>query len=192
MQTKISVPISSYFTHCTDQNLSKTIFTYDGHKRKAGRLTIDEGPLDFKNYFTIQVNYDIYGFKNFYASVSLLQLSVTNMAAREKAPPLRARSCPSLVNFADKYIFVIAGCNPDDYRDYFDNVDVYSIETDSWASAPALNTARMSHSSCMLQEMIYTFCGSSFKHGDLNSIERLNARDVTFGGEQGNDANLKW
>ena len=106
------------------------------------------------------------------------------MTVKEKARPLKPRSCPSLVNFADKFIFVIAGCNPFDHREYLDSVDVYSIKTDSWAVAPALNTPRMSHSSCVLKDTIYTFCGTNFDQGDLASIERLNVGDVSLDNNQ--------
>ena len=92
-----------------------------------------------------------------------------------------------MVNFKDKFIFLISGGNPIDYRECLNSVEVYSVETDTWASAPSLNTARMSHSSCVLKDTIYTFCGSSYTLGDMASIERMNARDFILG-KQGSAA----
>ena len=116
VQTNITIPIPRYFTNCTDANFSRTILTYETKTEKVGRTQISDGSeFDFKNFFTVQVKYDIYGFRNFYAEVCFIGLNGSNLTIREKTGPSIGRSCPSLVNYSDKFIFVIGGVNSEDY-----------------------------------------------------------------------------
>ena len=64
---------------------------------------------------------------------------------------------------------------------WFDTVDMYNISNDQWTKAPKLNQNRANHSSCVLQNQIYVFCGMTYqKDGAVeptNTIECLNAID---------------
>ena len=66
---------------------------------------------------------------------------------------------------------------------------MYSITTNVWSSAPILNEARNSHSSCVLDGKIFAFCGSSTqdKNRQLPSMEILDAQAVVNGIE-----NVEW
>ena len=88
-----------------------------------------------------------------------------------KSNPATSRKFPSLANYSDNYIFVIAGRNPDAYAQYA-SVDYYTIGIDTWSQAPPLNTARISHSSCVAGDTLCVFGGSG-NGGKLNSIEML-------------------
>ena len=65
------------------------------------------------------------------------------------------------------------------------SVDMYEISSNNWSPAPALNIARIGHSSCVLGDKIFTFCGrNSRKQIHHNSAEILDARAVV-NGDQG-------
>ena len=70
------------------------------------------------------------------------------MTLCERTPPRLARNCPSLCSFQDSFIFVIGGGSLEDYREFDDSVEIYSIESDTWITGPSLKTFRMHHSSC--------------------------------------------
>ena len=74
VQTKLQLSIPCLFTLCTELKLSQTVLTYDGSLAKPGRMTFDGSLIDFKKLFTVQVKYNLYGFKNFYAEVCLISL----------------------------------------------------------------------------------------------------------------------
>ena len=88
-----------------------------------------------------------------------------------KPTPPTPRMRLSLANFADKYIFVIAGANLDTYAKYA-SVDIYTIVTNTWSQAPPLNEARSDHSSCVAGDTICVFGGQG-NRGNLNSMEIL-------------------
>ena len=83
-----------------------------------------------------------------------------------------ARSCPSLVNYSDKYLFITGGRNSKFPYENYNSVDYYKISNNTWTKAPDLKIARESHSSCTLSDKIYVFCG--IVSGDcIDSIESL-------------------
>ena len=98
----------------------------------------------------------------------------------ERACPPTARLYPSLVNFADEVIFVSGGSTLKIYE-WYETVDRYSIKEDKWSTAPNLNHARNGHSSCVLGDTIFTFCGYNGDSDFLSSIESLNARALIDG-----------
>ena len=60
-------------------------------------------------------------------------------------------------------------------EEYFRSVEYYDIITNTWTTnCPEINTARFGHSSCSLDNYIYTFCGRNGT-GILNSIELIEA-----------------
>ena len=98
----------------------------------------------------------------------------------ERPTPPTRRRWPSLANYADQFIFVIAGYNPDTKVDY-DSTDLYNIETNVWqrGRAQPLNKARDSHSSCVAGHILCVFGG--YNGVPLNSIEFIDAKAVTRG-----------
>ena len=54
-------------------------------------------------------------------------------------------------------------------------MEYFDTETESFEIAPWLNMARSGHSSCMLGNTIYTFCGEN-EGGFLSSLERQKVR----------------
>ena len=76
------------------------------------------------------------------------------------AKPLRPRIGPSLVNFANKFLFVSGG-RIKHGEEESKSVDFYNIQKNTWSPAPAMNVARSSHSSCVLGEQIFAFCGAN-------------------------------
>ena len=86
-----------------------------------------------------------------------------------------------MVNFINKFIFVIGGSDPQIKILIYASVERYDINKNSWSSGPDLNIPRKSHSSCVLSDHIYTFCGCNkktlelHKYQYLSSIERLDA-----------------
>ena len=110
----------------------------------------------------MQVKYDLYGFHNLKAQVCLFRPRGAKMITEERAKPLVQRSSPNLVNFQDRYIFLIGGASSSasgDQIEFLASVHVYSPDCDSWFTAPDLNEARINHSSCVVKDAIYTFCG---------------------------------
>ena len=78
----------------------------------------------------------------------------------------------------DTYIFVIGGMG-------YDTVEMFSICSNSWLSAPSLNTDRYDHSSCALGDIVYTFGGHSIQKNQLlYSIESLNAKNFLASEEE--------
>ena len=56
-------------------------------------------------------------------------------------------------------------------RTFLSAVSFYSIARDSWKGGyPTLNTARYNSSACVLQAIVYVFCGAK-QGGYLNTIE---------------------
>ena len=96
----------------------------------------------------------------------------------EKATPPTRRDCPSMVHY-DGFLFLIGGY----YHNggYLKSVDTYSIGRNSWRSAPQLNQARYSHSSCVLGHSIYTFGGVKGVYTYYDSIESIDAQAVVRG-----------
>ena len=92
-----------------------------------------------------------------------------------------ARFWPSLANYADEFIFIIAGRNPISGAEY-DSVDMYTISTDTWKQAPSLNQARDCHSSCVAaRNIICVFGGFGNVCQMLNSLELIDAKAVVRG-----------
>jgi len=96
-----------------------------------------------------------------------------------KPTPPSPRELLSLANYADKFLFVIGGLNPEDYALYA-SVDMYTIASSSWSQAPPLNEARRMHSSCVAGDTVCVFGGYNGKDF-LNSIERIDAYKLTSG-----------
>ena len=107
------------------------------------------------------------------------------MSTHYRATPLIPRDYPSLANFADEYIFVIAGRKPRTYYCYT-SVDMYTIGTNTWSQAPPLNKPRTFHSSCVAGDTICVF-GGERNDVFLNSIEMLKL-DQLFS----NDLTTSW
>ena len=91
------------------------------------------------------------------------------------ASPLQVFDFPSLVNFADEFVFVIGGtvlnvcCT---------ETEKYCIRTGKWSMGPRLRETRMKNSSCRQGDMIYTFGGYkllSFKKGHLGRKSEHNS-----------------
>ena len=64
--------------------------------------------------------------------------------------PPKARNWPSMVVYAQSYIFVSGGANATKYQSYYNIVKVYSLAEDAWWEAPPLNVPRYGHTSCAL------------------------------------------
>ena len=96
------------------------------------------------------------------------------VTAHRKSSPLVSRNNPSLACYADEFIFVIGGLIPE--RPPLDKVEFYTIETDTWSSAPSLNKARTGHSSCVAGSTICVFGG--WNETLLNRIEFIDAEAV--------------
>ena len=68
-----------------------------------------------------------------------------------------------LVNFHDKFIFVVGGSIYDSQSSIktIRTTLVYYIEKDKWYEGPDLNEARHGHSCCTLGNMVYAFAGEA-------------------------------
>ena len=87
-----------------------------------------------------------------------------------KATPLIQRqSNPSLALFNGSHI-VVSGGTQQRHEYEISNVEIYSIKSDEWYTAPSMSCARSEHSSCCLGSYIYV--------ADNNGIERLNISAV--------------
>ena len=84
------------------------------------------------------------------------------------------RRYPSLLNFADRAIYLIAGSTLS--YPVLDSVDRYSLRTGKWSnSIPPLNAPRFGHASLVVgNAFIYVFCGSGSTQQPVEPIERLN------------------
>ena len=99
----------------------------------------------------MQVKYDLYGFVDRNPCIpSFYHISVADLIVNKCATPLRVRADTSLVNYANRLVFVIAGGDPNFHFEADALVDYYNTDTDSWTNAPDLNIARTKHSSCAL------------------------------------------
>ena len=93
------------------------------------------------------------------------------------AKPLQGRKHTSLVNFKNKFIFLIGGSSVQDSKITLDSVHKYDIENNSWSATSTLNHVRAQHASCTLNEFIYVFNGLDYRNF-VSSIERLNGEEA--------------
>ena len=118
-----------------------------------------------------------------------LTMGSSEIKATEKAKPLKPRGCPSLVNFADKYIFVSGGEDLSPgllTKEYFSSTEIYNVRRNKWRRAPRLNQPRANHSTRVAGDFLYTCCGSSGV-GKINSIEAFDAASFVRG-----VPNIRW
>ena len=73
------------------------------------------------------------------------------------AEPETSRYYPSLANYLDKYVLVIAGGQG--RNSFLRSVDMYNVESDEWKPAPEIAEAMSDHSSCSLYKWVYIFGG---------------------------------
>ena len=85
---------------------------------------------------------------------------------------LTSRNWPSLVHYKAN-IFVIGGWR-------LKSMDRFSIEGNTWSTAPPMNQERDRHSSCVLGDKIYSFGGED-SNGYLSSIEGIDCGAVVGG-----------
>ena len=94
------------------------------------------------------------------------------VTTHHKQTPPTPRVFPSLANYADEYIFVIAGKNVTT-KALYTSVDMYTIETDTWSQAPSLEVPRVNHSSCVAGDTLFIFGGRNNDYVKFNSIQML-------------------
>ena len=180
---------STIFRYYPRSSKFQTIVDYDGGEK-----------LNFRSLYCVQVHHDsLYGFLHRASPTRLVKYSnlrastsASEVSERECASPPQPRGFPSLVNFRDRFIFVSGGCSHLSLGQNFASVDLYDIELDSWVLreknfayndensgvVPCLNTARMNHSSCVLNHnWIYTFGGINGRDV-LDTFERLNVNQL--------------
>ena len=75
------------------------------------------------------------------------------------------------MNFKNEYLYLIGGGTV--ISEVSQDVERYTIKLGKWSSAPKLNKGRRAHSSCSLDDKIYTFGGWNYS-GIVQSIEILN------------------
>ena len=92
----------------------------------------------------------------------------------ELASPINVRSCPSLVNFRSKFLFISGGYDPTSNSEFYNSVDMYDHSKNTWSAAPSMNWARSSHSTCVVNgNSVYAFFGYTSQQGFLESVEKL-------------------
>ena len=89
-----------------------------------------------------------------------------------------SREYPSLCNFKNELIFAIGGQPLDNLTSNSiqretATVEYYSIALGIWVWGPNLNYARKNHSSAVLSDCIYVFCGQDLNQTMINNIEKL-------------------
>ena len=98
-----------------------------------------------------------------------------NLISTRKSPPPNKRGAPGRANFNDEFIFIGGGHDGDDND--MSSVDMYTIESDSWSSAPELNQARSGLSFCAQGDKLYAMFGYLYSQDiNVNMIEVLDAR----------------
>ena len=136
--------------------------------------------VDFRRMLTVQVGYDLYGYKKERAAIwrhySNFSLDPNNVVTVKKASPLTPRDSPTLTNYANRYVFVIGGQNLKNFETD-SSTEFYSCKDNKWRRAPALNQPRIFHSTCALGDMLYTFAGRVDKKKYHDTMERLNAKE---------------
>ena len=92
--------------------------------------------LDLQKMLTIQVGKNLFGFKHDTTPAEFVMwsdLQSTQPMSTLLSTPPTPREYPSLANYADSFIFVIAGTKPDTSDHYYASVDMYTIGTDTWS-----------------------------------------------------------
>ena len=166
----------SYFSYAYGSG--NTFISYNALTNQSQIHKYDS--LDFYGYYTIQVENDLYGFRNgkesnFVKYTDLDGKSSDRVRIVGRAKPLIARAGPSLANVAQICIFVSGGRDPSNKSETFTSCDVYNVLNDSWQSAPSMGTPRRNHGCCVVSHTIYAFCGYNRKDKYLATIERLDA-----------------
>ena len=93
--------------------MTDTIIKYDPKQKTVTRRTNKD--VNFHGCFAVQVKYDIFAIKLSEGPTRLTQysnLEGVKILISEKAAPPKLRKWSSVVNFADEFIFVIAGITP--------------------------------------------------------------------------------
>ena len=87
------------------------IFRYSDHSNIATKLPYES--LDLQYWYTIQVGPNLFGFKHYVTPAECVMWSGLGsnevMTTHPKSTPPTPRMRPSLANYADDYVFVIAG-----------------------------------------------------------------------------------
>ena len=139
---------------------------------------INDERLDFENVYTVQVYKDIYAFRYLTKDDSLvIKYAITasdDILITERTTFNPPKASPSLVTFRNQYIMVTGGINQKKF-DVYKSVEWYDIKTNQWSNVAPLNTPRSNHSSCVLKDIIYVFCGYNGTSGWLNTIEKIDA-----------------
>ena len=123
-----------YFTERGSCNFKTSIIEYNRKSKIATKSTHES--LDLQKWYTIQVGSNLFGFKTVVIPAEFIMWSGLGsnevVTTHPKPTPPLPRSEPSLANFADNYIFVIAGSNPKTGVDKA-SVDIYTIGKDTWS-----------------------------------------------------------
>ena len=98
-----------------------------------------------------------------------------NLISTRKSPPPNQRGAPGRANFNDEFIFIGGGHDANDND--MSSVDMYTIDSDSWSSAPELKQARSGLSFCAQGDKLYAMFGYLYSQDiNVNMIEVLDAR----------------
>ena len=81
------------------------------------------------------------------------------------------RAHSSIANYRDRAVYITGGFS--DTEKALDSVMKFDLSTREWTDAPAINQARLGHSSCVLGSKLYVFGGRDGERY-LNSLEVLN------------------
>ena len=107
------------FTQLNKPELKDTAFIYDIASKQTRKIkcrTTFSFDVDFQKEYTIQVGTDIFGFAHNKKPAEWVRYYFTGLESESvkmhitpKAIPLTPRSSPSLANYQDSYVLVIAG-----------------------------------------------------------------------------------
>ena len=111
-----------------------SILQYDSKTKIASNKT--HASLNFGGWYTVQVGPNLFGFKHS-TPVDFMMWSGLRgnevLTTHPKSTPPTPRHAPSLANYADEFIFVIGGGNPNNHSDKYASVDFFTIGTDTWS-----------------------------------------------------------
>ena len=86
--------------------------------------------------------------------------------------------CASYCNLLDQFIFRTGGVSS---RTILRTVERYDILRNVWEEMPQMKVGRYNHGSCTLGSAVYALCGQITDIECLNSVEKLDTRDLPAG-----------
>ena len=142
-----------YFTWNSPGRFQKQVFVYQKANSVVKTKQILCKDVDFYGIITVQAKRNLFGFDSHQSKDRPRLLAYSHfesgIVVNEKAKPTRKHYMPCVVNFQDKYIFVIGGLDTD-FKDgivpgpkkqseyYQSNVEFFDICKNKWFEAPSI------------------------------------------------------